>query len=447
MRISFRHLAILLAVGSTLLLAFGCAQKDDIVQPKLKASITLEPKQLPTLDTLYTYELWVVKVDGAESTYTSLGKFVWDNYWYRLMDTSGNVINGQFEVPEPWLDYDLIMVTVENRPDPHPQTPSGTIMLVDQVVDPVTRPISLKFPADLFLTTGYYFTATPTEKDTLADEEKGLWICSRALTPRTYQDTLGIIRDSLAITEQDTTKKFEPDIIDIDSWVRQDNIMVVIGYDTIRNHTRVQATYRDTIDTNNGYVLYVVYDTTVTSTIYYFNYTGPLENLPDIKPYGWRYNAWAFLEQPSSGTNSGLELKKMAPIGYEGQERFIADTTWGVLPLGGFFRGDSADISNPYNDNREVPQFPGSDFIVNAPPRFANLNFRRPVSHFWGSVAIGMEPDPTKLRIDTTRNFPLIFLADSLRSGLNTREAKRVHTFHNWSQMLPWIDVRVQFHE
>ena len=55
MKISFRHLAILLVVGSTLMLAFGCAQKDDIVQPKLRASITLEPKQLPTLDTLYTY--------------------------------------------------------------------------------------------------------------------------------------------------------------------------------------------------------------------------------------------------------------------------------------------------------------------------------------------------------------------------------------------------------
>ena len=321
MKISFRHLAILLVVGSTLMLAFGCAQKDDIVQPKLRASITLEPKQLPTLDTLYTYELWVVKVDGAESTYTSLGKFLWDNYWYRFMDTSGNVINGQFEVPEPWLDYDLIMVTIENRPDPHPQTPSGTIMLMDQVVDPVTRPISLKFPADLFSVLGLYFTASPTDDDTTTAEDKGLWVCSRSLGPRDYQDTFAIVRDSVAPYEQDSTKKYEPDIIGIGSWVRQDNVMVVIGYDTIFHHTRVEITsYRDTIDTNHQYNLYVTYATGPRTTLNYFNYTAPLENLPDIRPYGWRYNTWVFLEQPSSGPNSGLELKKMIPNGYEYQE-------------------------------------------------------------------------------------------------------------------------------
>ena len=115
--------------------------------------------------------------------------------------------------------------------------------------------------------------------------------------------------------------------------------------------------------------------------------------------------------------------------------------------MGGFFRSVSADLSNPYNDIHEGPQFPGSDFIVNDPPRFANLDFRRRVSHPWGSVAIGMEPDPARLQIDTTRNFTLVFMADSLRSGLNMQVAKQVHAFHNCSQMMPQIEVHVQFHE
>ena len=41
----------------------------------------------------------------------------------------------------------------------------------------------------------------------------------------------------------------------------------------------------------------------------------------------------------------------------------------------------------------------------------------------------------------------MMFLADSLRSGLNMGEARAVHPFHNWSQTLPTISVNVLFHE
>ena len=189
MNISVRHLLFLLVVTGILLITFGCSQKDDVVQPKKMATITLQPNQLPTLDTLYAYELWMVTINGGDSAYTSLGKFLWDNYWNRFTDLDGNVISGSFEVPEPWYDYDRIVVTIENRDDPDPLDPSGTILMTDEVVDPTHRPIKMKFPGFVFEATGYYFVGTPTN-DTIvadalddADEAKGLWLCSRTLHP------------------------------------------------------------------------------------------------------------------------------------------------------------------------------------------------------------------------------------------------------------------------
>lgn len=451
MNISVRHLLFLLVVTGILLITFGCSQKDDVIQPKKMATITLQPSQLPTLDTLYAYELWMVTINGGDSAYTSLGKFLWDNYWNRFNDLDGNIISGSFEVPQPWYDYDRIMVTIENRNDLDPLNPSGTILMVDEVIDPTQRPIKLKFPGFVFEATGYYFVATPTNDtsvaDTLdnADESKGLWLCSRTLTPRQMQDTLGIDSVRVNQTEQDTTQKYATDTIGIAGWVFQDSVMVIIGYDTIRDHRRVVITYIDTVDTNHGYVLHVFPDTTPTVVHDYFNYSGPIDKLPDIKPYGWRYNAWVLMDPVYDG---GLDLKKMTPFGYDGQWRWTGDTTWGVLPLGPFYRPDSADLSNAHISNREVPNFPGEDFVAGPDlARYASLDLRQPVSGFWGSIVVGMEPNPANVTIDPDRNFPLLFLADSLRSGLDPAAARAVHTFHNWSQTLPTISVNVLFHE
>ena len=181
--------------------------------------------------------------------------------------------------------------------------------------------------------------------------------------------------------------------------------MVIIGYDTIRDHRRVEITYIDTVDTNHGYVLHIFpgYDPHG-RPMNTFNYSSPMEKLPDIKPYGWRYNAWVLLNPAHDG---GLDLKRIVPFGYDGQWRWTGDTTWNVLPLGAFYRADSADLSNPHISNREVPNFPGEDFVAGPDSaRLLNLNLRQPVSGFWGSIVVGMEPNPANVTIDPDRNFP-----------------------------------------
>lgn len=448
MNISVRHLLFLLAVSGFLLVAVGCSQKDDVVQPKQMATIILEPSQLPTLDTLYAYEVWMVAIDNGDSIFTSLGKFLWNNYWNRFLTLDGEVMSGSFEVPAPWYDYDRIMITIENRVDPDPLAPSGTILAIDDVIDPTTRPIKMKFPGYMFEALGYYFVGTPTNDTAVTDalddvdDVRGLWLCSRSLTQRDMQDTLGIDTFTVRQTEQDMNNKYTPDTIGIAGWVFQDSVTVIIGYDTIRDHRRIEITYIDTVDTNHGYVLSIEPDTTPRVVHLYYAYTSPLENLPDIEPYGWRYNIWVMLDQ-SNGWDLGLE--RMVPFGYEGQWRWTGDTTWGVLPLGAFSRADSADLANPYISNREVPNYPGEDFVIDA-GGLANVNLRRPVSGFWGSVVVGMEPDPEKLTIDPARNFPLLFMADSLRSGFNDPDEYRApHPLHNWSQTMPVIRVTVVF--
>jgi hypothetical protein len=448
MKFSLRHLVIILIFGAALIMAFGCTQHDDIVKPQNRASITIRPLNLPTLDTLYAYELWMLTLDGSDSAFTSLGKFLWDNYEFRFTDLSGEYIDSVYEVPGIWEDYDYIVVTVENRNDPDPG-PSGSIMLVDEVDDPVARPISLRFPADFSMTTGYYFTGTPSDDNDDTDEEKGLWICARALSERRLQDTLGIENTTLTKTQQDTLnrERTDPDTIGVANYTFFDSTIVVIGYDTIWDHKRIDVEWVDTVDTNNDYILRVDYETGDSTVLYYYIYAGPLEELPDIKPFGWRYNAWVFHEYFPSEAN----LSRMVPFGYERQFIFTGDTTWQVLPLGAFFRSDSCDLSNSYNDQLEVPQFPGEDFIIDPGP-LGSIDLRYDGADAtggeWGSIVVGMEPIPdvARINVDTTRNFPLFILSDFLLSA-SYAEVDEVHAFHNWGQFLPQIRLSVVFHE
>ena len=470
MRIRFRYLLVSLIVGGALLIAYGCSQHDDVVQPQEMATITLRPQNLPTLDTAYyVYELWMVAVDDNthDSSFTSLGRFIWDNYGYSFRDTDGNKIDSIYEVPEPWLSYDYIMVSVENRYN-DAAGPSGAFMLVDEVADPVSRPIIMKFPASVFDVTGNYFVATPTDDElNYYNENKGIWICSRAASEFTNWDTLGVTGTSLTAypnsnpTPEDSLK---PDTVNIvwppDSvWTVIDTI-VVFGYDTMY-HRRIHLEY--VIDTIPEYSYKLDVDFIVrTDCSYgspclhlgdfgYWNYLGPLQEMPNIEPCGWRFSAYVLLEDQPSGYNSGLGLSTMSPFGFDGQHNYTGDTNWVVLPLGPFFRADSADLSNKYISYLEVPNYPGEDFVMNASPKFDNLNLRLRTTEDatggeFGSVIIGMEPIPSSsIIIDTTSNFPLFFMVDFLPyyeegSGL-------VPDFHNYCQYLPEIEVGVAFHD
>jgi len=486
MKFSLSKVWFPLIVCGSLFLIFGCTQKDDVNQPLTSSTITLNPDFLPELDSMYVYELWMVKVQkqgddfiapGAE--FISLRKFLWDNSVDRFRDSNGDIISNDIELPESWYNYDYIVLSIENLVDPAPTQPSGVYMLADAVVDPVTRPIVMKYPASMFLAIGSFFVGTPTNDTTYYDltpsidslvrvseeEEKGLWICSRFLTERFLHDTLGVdsFKNSTFINS-DTTRKYEPDTINViwppdSTW---DIIIdtVVYGYDTLQ-HRRIELEWEVIYDTVYDYNLYPYFwvdsQTTVQypyplGRIPYWEYSGPLAEAPDIYPYGWRYNAWVMLEQPDEGDdNTGMDLATMIPFGTGEQEAFTGSNSWGVLPLGGFRYPDAPDVSNPYISNREVPQFPGEDFVVNA-AQFANLNLRRITDHTWGYVIVGMEPDPALVDINETCNFPLFILSAEIPQGnadiyRDNDPNNDSPTFHNWTQFLPEISVMVEMHD
>ncbi len=461
MNLNSRRLLTLVAISGVLFITFGCSQHDDVIQPLTRASITLRPHNLPSLDAQYAYELWAVSIDGVDSTFTSMGKFLWDVYDFQLTDLSGNPIDSTFEIPGFWYDQDLLAVTVENIQDPSPE-PSGAIMLVDEIDDPSTRPITLHFPGDFSLSTGFYFVGTPSDDNDYYNEERGLWICSRSVSQRQMQDTVGVINSFVTKTQQadnENRSKYDPDTIGVASYTLIENVMVVIGYDTIWDHKRINVVWKDTVDTNNDYLLTVRYDTTRSITHEYYNYAGPLDLLPDLQSYGWRYNAWVFHEYPPGAAN----LQKMVPFGFERQHLFVADTNWHVLSLGAFFNPAAPDLSNPYTDELEVPQFPGEDFLVGAGD-LADIDLRYDgedaTGGQWGSVVIGLEPisDPARIVVDTTKNFPVFVLSDFLRSAshfwinpmdttIRLSDVSWVHTFHNWNQFLPEIRLGVTFHQ
>jgi len=471
-------------------LIFGCTQSNDVVQPQIETTITLTPQFLPGLDSVYTYELWMVKVQnpgddfiasGAE--FTSLGKFTYDNTTAEFMDAAGDsVISNTIDLPETWLNYDYIVVSVEDANDQSP-APSGTFILSDQVVDPNTRPIALKFPVSLFGAIGFYFVATPTDDTTywhfptaqdnesyLAfvrnDENKGLWVCSRFRSEIPLWDTLSVVRIDTIIKTIDTSdtssSRGNPDTIGIefpdpDTGWAIDTTAIVISYDTLQ-HRRINVPWMIEVDSNYKYTVYPIYEIdSITTPDYpfplgdvpYYVYSGPLGGLPDVSPYGWRYNTWVMLEQPASGDNSGMNLRTMIPFGDGRQQDFTGMNTWGVLPLGGFLRSDSADFSNEFSSDREVPNYPGSDYVkfdnASDSVRYANLNLFHSSMERWGTVIIGMEPIAGNVAVDSTVNFPLFFMSEDL--PLSGSSAANGVQLHNWSQFLPVINVAVELHQ
>ncbi len=481
-------LALALVIAAFALI-IGCAQSKDVVQPQIDTSITLKPEFLPGLDSLYAYELWMVKVQNPGddfidpgAAFTSLGKFTYNNTTGRFMNAAGDsVISSTIDLPETWLNYDYIVVSVEDIDDQSP-LPSGAYILSDQVVDPKSRPIALKFPISLFGASGFYFLATPTDDTTYwhfsaglndssylnfvrNDENRGLWVCSRFRSEIQLWDTLAVNSITDIVKTLDTSdtsqSRGNPDTVGIDfpvdtGWAVE-TTSVIISYDTLQ-HRRINIPWIVEVDSNYKYTLYPDYEIdSITTPDYpfplgdvpYYVYSGPLDGLPDIAPYGWRYNTWVMLNQPDEGDNSGMGLRTMIPFGDGRQGDFTGLNSWGVLPLGAFHRSDSADLYNPYNSNREVPNFPGSDFVkfgnTADSTRYANLNFFHSDRERWGTVVVGMEPDSGKVTLDTMINFPLFFLAQDLPlSGASAASGVRLH---NWSDYLPVIKVTVEFHE
>ncbi len=457
MRLCSSKIFLIATMVVLLFVVFGCSQKDDVVKPQDKASLTLRPQYLPELEDIYTYEFWAFSVSGADTTFTSLGKFLWDNALYRFRNVDGSVRDSVFELPEAYNLYDYFAITIENASDPSPTVPSGVFIMIDEVVDPATRPVELKYPVDMSATSGSYFVGTPTD-DTVntANENKGVWLCSQVVTSRFNHDTLGVDSFSVQLSgAPDDPDSLVPDTIGIvmQSYWDTTYTNVIFGLDTIP-HRQITIEYLDTVDPDNNYILFVDYDIDSGWTddaipvhenlslgqVLFYTYQNTFgETLPSIEEYGWQYNAWVFHEYFDEQIPVGI------PFGYGLQGDIASEPDWRVVQLGAFQKPDTADFSNLYGDNREVPNFPGEDFILNLPAGYNSFDFTSPgipdTSGFdWGVVVVGMEPMPSKVTINPEVNFPLFFLSKKLSTPGD-------YSFVNYHTLMPSIAIEVDFHE
>jgi len=164
-------------IGTTIMLT-ACGQEDNVIKPQLATTITLTPERLPKLQDIYVYELWGATVNGSDTSFTSIFQFDWDPDLFVFRDTAGNAISNSYSLPDTWLDYTHILLSIENRGIPH-SDPSGTYMLIVETgpVNPTNPNFIMEFPVSMFLVTGSWFVGTPTD-DTLdtTNEEKGIWV-------------------------------------------------------------------------------------------------------------------------------------------------------------------------------------------------------------------------------------------------------------------------------
>lgn len=465
MKFSLRNIFLLaMLMLIVLLTAGGCGQKDDIIKATDTTTLTLRPNNLPVLQEIYIYELWAAKIDGSDSEFVSLGQFVWDRELFLFRDTSGNKISNEYVLPETWQYYTHIYVSIENRGVSH-LNPSGSFMLAVETgpVNDINPIYTMEFPVSMFPAVGLWYVATPTD-DSLNrfNEDKGLWLGSRAMTQRYLHDTLDInginqilIPIDTPYTADDSASWLVLDTIWADFPITEvESLKVVYGLDTLP-HRRINVNWSDTLDSFNNYLLFVDYEIDSISfdrsaplgLIQYFDYNPALDGLPDVRPFGFRYNAWVLSEY----FPDAADMPQMVPFGYDLPEALTGDTTFRVVSLGAFYRPDSADLSNPYLNNLEVPNYPGEDFINGIlPAGYNNISFRYSgvdtTSGIWGSIVVGLEPDPANLTIDSTRNFPLFFLSSQLPHAFDPG-SNAVQVFHNWNQYMPKIALTVKFSE
>ncbi len=441
-----------------LIILISCAQKDDIVKPLLSSSIVLRPQNLPELDSLLAYQLWAVKVGGSDSEFVSLGTFQWDNSLYRFYDLAGRVRDSIFQLPGYYYDFDLFMVSIERKDDAGGFLPSGVIMLTADALDPTRHPIRMTFPISIFDAYGSFMLDSPTD-DTVNSENtnKGIWLCDRSESPYAIYDTLGVTLDSFRtfyfandpLADRLDRIGFSPPPGGV--WA-VDTFQVVASLDTITVRN-IEIDWIERVIPDTNYHLFLTYDIEYleeyerdsTNQILVNTYQSTMFNMPEVRQFGWRYNLWVFNKYfPSLG------FPKMVPSGQQVNNMLLGHPDWGVISLGPIDRFDSADLCNQFNDNREVPNFPGEDFVADLTGEFDRIDFRLSMADDtlpgrYGVVVVGLEPIPIVLETDTSRNFPLFILSGQL--PYIEEGYQQSYELHNYTQLMPVVEVGVLFTE
>ena len=190
-----------------IVLVLGCTQPEDVIAPYSTTRIILEPERLPSLPADMAYYLWTI--DTADQAYY-VGRFLWNNDYYRFSDLDGNTIDSMWIVDYDILDphYRFIAVSVEKTDDLPagsilPLESVGPIMLRDTIYSEEVRLMKMKFPVDMWLGYGYFCMETPSDSNSNSHESSGIWFCEYLYDSIVVADTFNIACDISGRTDRD----------------------------------------------------------------------------------------------------------------------------------------------------------------------------------------------------------------------------------------------------
>jgi len=402
-------------------LYFGCSQPDDILSPVSLTTLTLSAQLLPDAPDGMAYELWAVKLVGADTTNTSLGKFDYNQAEKKFTDLAGveREDKNVFSLKDDIYSYDWIAISVEAIAGDDEAVP-GPTMLWDLVTDPSNDQIDLRFPFSdsMWFATCRYNMQTVSDTDRYANAGVGLWFSTYIRINTVLLDT--IIFDSVTIDTDcvneingrtDTTVTFIMDILN----PRIDTHKIVFGIDTFLHigfqYDRKIETFTHPPYCTTEVEFYV--QTSPPDTVTYDQFTQDDFALWDYSDFGWHYKGWVVSPSISdAGASQGnftlpawghTITGKDALPGYEG----------GLISTGTFNNIDQPDDDGgKYAIGPRVPPYPGDEFFVGLPNGVAGpLDLVPESDGNQGVVFISLEPD--NFVTDTT-NFPLIIFFDQL---------------------------------
>ncbi len=278
----------LIVWGMGILVAFmlaGCGDDGPVIENgRLEDLVLFRPDRLPSLFQGLVYEAWLANRDddGNWTEQVSLGKFFWDEFDYRFLNSSGNgvQIDSIFHTAnfDRVYHYNTIAITLEQHPNDPSADPSPTIVAISDVVpDQVTN---MRFPVDFSgVPTGYFSIGTYSDghwklagEPDKALERYGLWflrltipqavtrpeeeIYRSGLTLPVLPDTGYLYQGWIATSAGDTIstgKFFFPDYIDYDNrYSRQGEIPNFPGEDFLTNRPTWIAPERWPFDCMQG---------------------------------------------------------------------------------------------------------------------------------------------------------------------------------------------------
>ncbi len=234
-------------------------------------------------------------------------------------------------------------------------------------------------------------------------------------------DTLGITRKHRVVDSNYTLV----DTLVIDSFVHtriEFNYVVlpvnITGEikDTVVTLYRLNADSSDFIEYDSTFRIYPLVD--YNSEMIYAPYVDSqyilvdkflqsYEEVPDLYGTKWHYKGWVLSPFLQPRSSFGTLDKPVWNEFYISQE--LTPVDGGLITTGSFksFRG--RDDSNPYSENKRVPNVPGEDFLVNLPAGVDSIYLCVPNVDSTGSGTVFITVEPDNYGNDW-KNFPMVYM-------------------------------------